>query len=314
MNCRERRKAVKNSVFLQMLCRFRPPLVCSGLGALLFSAGSLALISGQQPFSFPGVVQYAFFILAALFLTLTVWSLVVLWRKKSPKQMVSEAAHQNHLLSRLWDDRTFRTISLGYGSLALSSLLALSKIIASWWSSSRWQMVLAVYYLALCLSKALVLHNTRATVRQTESHDRARKEWQSYRLCGLLLILLSVSLQGVALLIVREGLGFSYRGNLIYLVALSDFYFLVSSLIYLVRNRKKHLPAILSVKYLSFASSLISMLSLQTAMFAAFGANMAVEDQRLMNTMTGTAVCAILVLLGMAMVVKASRKLRQRQG
>lgn len=52
------------------------------------------------------------------------------------------------------------------------------------------------------------------------------------------------------------------------------------------------------------------MLSLQTAMFASFGAELPLETQQGMNTVTGTAVCVALAVLGIAMLIKASRRLR----
>lgn len=313
MNYRKRRKPAQNIPFLHRLCRLRPPLLVSGAGALFCSTFSLVLVSDHQNFSVPKAAEYVVFILAALFLTLTTWSLISLCRKKSPMQVVSDAAHAHHLPARLWDDPTFRAIFLSFGSLIINGLLALSKAIAGWWLSSRWLIVLAVYYLVLSLSRALILQNSRRIAQKSQAGGCLKQAWKSYRLCGLLLLLLALTLQGVVLLIIRDDKGFSYQGNLIYLVALVDFFGLSSAVAYFIRNRKGHSPAILSIKCLNFASSLVSMLSLQTAMFASFGTDMAAATQRMMNTVTGTAVCAILALLGIAMAAKAARKLRQQQ-
>ena len=112
-------------------------------------------------------------------------------------------------------------------------------------------------------------------------------------------------------MIVKEGNGFRYHGYLIFVVALYDFYCLTTSIVYLLKNRKAHSPAIMAIKYISLATSLVSMLSLQTAMFASFGEEMPLEEQQLMNLMTGTAVCGILVVLGIAMVMVANKRLKQ---
>ena len=313
MSRKKRKRPVQNRPFGKLFLRFRPPVLFSCLGALLFSAASLYLVTGKPNTSLPQAMEYAIFILAALFLTLATWDFIILCRKKAPFQMLSDIAHQHRLLSKLWEDHAFRTFSLGYGSLAINSLLAFSKMAAGWWLSSKWLMVLAGYYLVLSLSKALILQSGRSIARQSRAESSTKKEWNSYRLCGFLLILLSLTLQGVVLLIVREGRGFSYQGNLIYLVALLDFYGLTSAIIYFIRNRNLHSPVILAIKHLSFAASMVSMLSLQTAMFASFGANMAMERQRLMNMLTGTAVCVILILSGLAMVAKATRRLKKER-
>ena len=52
------------------------------------------------------------------------------------------------------------------------------------------------------------------------------------------------------------------------------------------------------------------MLSLQTAMFASFGHEMPLENQNLMNLITGTSVCEILIVLGCTMIKVANKKLK----
>ena len=59
------------------------------------------------------------------------------------------------------------------------------------------------------------------------------------------------------------------------------------------------------IKYIGFATFLVSMLSLQTAMFASFGHEMPLE-----NLITGTSVCEILIVLGCTMIKVANKKLK----
>lgn len=99
-------------------------------------------------------VQYAVYAGAAVFLSLAVWALVLLCAAKAPCVPPRDAAHRHPLLSRLYDDHAFRILWTGYGSLTVNALLALSKLAAGWWLSSQWLMVLAGYYLALCLTRA----------------------------------------------------------------------------------------------------------------------------------------------------------------
>ena len=128
-----------------------------------------------------------------------------------------------------------------------------------------------------------------------------------------MLIIQSVALQGVTLQIVRKEQGFAYGGYWIYVVALYDFYCLTAALVFLIRSRKRHAPVVRALRYVSLAVSLVSMLSLQTAMFASFGQDTPSEMRRQMNLLTGTAVCVLLVVLGLVMMVTAGRKLRQLQ-
>ncbi len=300
----------KGNTIWEKIRRFRPPLILSCLGAVIFCTASLVAVSTQWGETVPAPVLYSIYVLAAIFLFAVVWALLLFFQTASPFETASGIAHRNILLSKLLDDDTFRIISIGYGSLVFNSLLAASKIVAGWWFSSTWLMVLAGYYLVLCVTKFLILRNTRAETAQLHGQSQIVKEWKAYRLCGCLLVVLSFALQGVAIMIVREGNGFRYHGYLIFVVALYDFYCLITSSIYLVKKRKAHSPAIMAIKYISLATSLVSMLSLQTAMFASFGQEMTLENQQLMNLLTGTAVCGILAVLGVAMVMVANKRLK----
>lgn len=289
----------------------RPPLLPSCLGAVVFAAASLAIVAEPKGLALPPEpVQYAVYAGAAVFLSLAVWALVLFVRRKSPLRAAADAAHRHPLLSRLYDDHAFRILWTGYGSLAVNALLALSKLAAGWWLSSRWLMVLAGYYLALCLTRAAVLHASRAAAKPDDPAARLRSGWRSYRLCGALLVVLSLSMLGVAILIVREGRGFSYDGYWIFAVALYDFYCLISALVFLIRFHRRRSPELLAIKQISFAASLVSMLSLQTAMLAAFDTSTPAARSR-MNLVTGSAVCGLLALLGILMVLHAGRKLKK---
>lgn len=172
-------------------------------------------------------------------------------------------------------------------------------------------MVLAGYYAVLCAARFLLLRNSRRLAGLTDKRERRRHELRAYRLSGMLLIAMTATLQGVVILIVREGQSFFYHGTLIFAVALYDFYCLTRAVVYMVGARKKHSLVIVSVKTLSFASALVAMLSLQTAMFASFGSNLEPGLRQLMNALTGSVVCLILLAFGIFMVVGANKRLRR---
>lgn len=290
---------------------FPPPLLPSCLGAAVFSAASLAIVAAPEDSPLPpGPVQYAVHTGAAVFLCLAVWALVRSLRRKRLRQAVSHAAHSHPLLARLYDDDSTRILWAGYGSLAVNGVLAASKLAAGWWLDSPWLMALAGYYLALCVTRALVLRSARAAAGQSSPEASLRAGWRSYRLCGVLLVTVSLSMLGVAALIVREGNGFRYEGYWIFAVALYDFYCLISALVFLIRSHRRRSPALLAVKQISFAASLVSMLSLQTAMLAAFDTSSPAARSR-MNLITGAAVCLLLAVLGLGMVLLARARLKK---
>lgn len=291
--------------------KFRPPFLLSCLGGIVFSAGAIFIVTTEWGKILPAAITYIIYVLAAVFLAMAIWSTILVVRKTSPVKTVSGVAHKYSLLARMLDDHTYRTITFGYGSLVMNSLLAMSKMVTGWWFSSNWFMVLAGYYLVLCLTKTLVLRNSRIAAAQIDERLRRYKEWKAYRLCGWMLLVLTITLQGVAILIIEDKNGFSYQGYLIFVVALYDFYCLISGIVYIIKNRKKHSPTVMSIKYINFATSLVAILSLQTAMFASFGADTDMKTQQFMNIMTSTAVCMILIALGVVMIFQANRRLKK---
>lgn len=274
------------------------------LGALLFSAASIVLCTPWGEKILPKSLVYVIDCSAAVFLTAAVWQLALVFRKAALKDRFLRTVHHTQVTGRLYDDLTFRTMVLGYLSMGANFIFALTKAAAGWCSASSWLLALALYYLALCIAKAVILY-------RGSKGEKGAAEWKTYRLCGILLLFMTLTLQGIMILIVEQGRSFIYQGNLIFVIALYDFYCLISSIVYMVRTRKRHAPLIVSVKTISFATSLTAMLTLQTAMFASFGSEMEGGQQQRMNIMTGTAICTVLIVWGIRMICRAQKELQK---
>ena len=107
------------------------------------------------------------------------------------------------------------------------------------------------------------------------------------------------------MLVCGEG-GKKYPGVLIYAVAAYTFYKLIVAMRNVIMARKRDSALLSTLRNISYADALVSMLSLQTALFAAFGQD-SEELIPLMNVLTGTAVCLMIFVLGILMVHKSKR-------
>lgn len=136
-------------------------------------------------------------------------------------------------------------------------------------------------------------------------------EWRHYRLCGAMLIPMNFALAGVVILVLHQEGGFHYGSMLIYVMALYAFYVTISGVIGLVRTRKYKSPVLSAARVVSLAAALVSMLSLEVAMLAQFGGGE--FFRRAMIASTGGAVCFILVGMASAMIVRATKELKQPQ-
>ena len=234
---------------------------------------------------------------------LSTYTLIV-WCVPAPGvvRRLRERLYQNRLSRRYLTDLVFR----GRLTLVLSALIntafALFKLGTGVVYRSVWFGALGLYYLVLAVMRILLAAS--ALRRRTNR----RREYRTARLCGWLLLALTVALSGVILQMVRDGRGYSYPGYLIFVAALYTFYSVAAAVVNLFRFRRLESPALMASKALGFAVALVSLLSLQTAMFAAFGGDFGA--QRLMNALTGAGVCAAVLAIAIWTIRWANRGLQ----
>lgn len=256
---------------------------------------------------------YAVLALALLFLALLVWALIQFFNRMPPERKRLDAVRVRELTARVRDDHYYRTVFFAYASLLSNIFFALSKAAAGVYFSSMWLVTLAFYYLVLCVIRSVLLYRSRMLTSIKDEEERKTGQWKLYQLCGILLLILTLALQAVVGLIVKNGSGYTYKDSLIFLVAAYDFFCLVRAMTYLIRDRKKAAPDLVAIKTVSFATSLVSMLSLQTAMLASFGGAAGETWKRTMNGITGTAVCLVLIFTGVHMIVRARKELHYQR-
>ena len=98
---------------------------------------------------------------------------------------------------------------------------------------------------------------------------------------------------------------------MIYVMALYTFYSTIYAIVEILKHRSMESPVMSTVKIVSLSAALVSMLNLETAMFAQFGADMAQRDQNLMIILTGAGISVIVVTLSVMLIVKAKKEIRR---
>ena len=210
--------------------------------------------------------------------------------------------HKNKFGSRYMTDVSLRVKISLYASLAFNLIYAVSKLIAGIHYASFWYGADAIYYIVLSVARFLLLHHMQ------KDDNNLKSEFRKYRICGILIFILNIAMIGVIYQIVNHGMGYSYPGLLIYAVATYTFYCITISIINVVRYRKYKNPVYSAGKALSLTKALVSMFALQTAMFASFNDDIALE--RTMNLIVGIAVCFSIFCLAVFMVIRANNNLK----
>ena len=279
-----------------------PPI---GLMVILVLVSAVALIlvfvKGMEQ-SIPAYIVYvlAFYTLSVV----TVFCAMVL-----PKQysVLKQKIYDDSLGNRFLTDRVFRTNV----SLSVSFVISMLYVGLNLWSwhmlKSYWFTVLAVYYSVMAVMRFLLVRY----VRIQKIGTNILGEWKRSRICACILLLINLSLSGAVLMILYQQKGYDYPGIMIYVMALYTFYALTMSIVDIVKYRKMGSPVMSTAKIVSLSAALVSMLNLETAMFAQFGADMAPEHQRIFIILTGAGVSITVVALSVILIVNANKEIRR---
>ncbi|MBQ8826004.1 MAG: hypothetical protein IJ007_02800 [Oscillospiraceae bacterium] len=250
-------------------------------------------------------LAYAAYILS--FYTLTV--IVMKCIKIIPEyyRAAKKKVYANPVGERLMTDMPFRTHVSLYSSLVINLLYVALNAVLGFLYHTAWFFVLAFYYTILAVMRFLLV---RFVNRTGIGNDRF-KELRRSRLCGYILLTINLALSGAVLMILYQDKGYEYHGILIYIMAAYTFYITAAAIVNLVKYRKLGSPVMSMTKIISMAAALVSMLSLETAMFSEFGKDMSPENQRLMIALTGAGASIVIVTMSVYSIVKNSAEIKK---
>ena len=249
----------------------------------------------------------AYMIFALSFYTLSVVTLFCVMVLPKQYRHIKQRIYANPLGNRYMTDRAFRTEVSLYLSLGIS-LLYVGINLWSWYLvGSWWFVVLAVYYVIMTVMRFLLVRY----VRKNEIGSSVLKEWKRSRVCAYILLLINLSLSGAVLMILSQNRGYDYPGILIYVMAMYTFYSTIHAIVDIVKYRSLGSPVMSTAKIVSLSAALVPMLNLETAMFAQFGGEMSMEDQRIFIILTGAGVSVTVVTLSVLLIIRATKEIRR---
>lgn len=211
--------------------------------------------------------------------------------------------------SRYLTDMNFKTNVSLYLSLLINFFYVAVDLLSVWLYRSIWFAILAFYYSILAIMRFLL---ARYVGKQTLGEELIL-ELKRSRACAYILLLLNLVLSGAVLMIMYQNRGFQYHGIMIYVMAMYTFYVTINAVVSIVRYRKFNSPVMSTTKIISLCAALVSMLSLETAMFSQFGAEMSVKDQRIMIAATGGGISVVVVGLSILLIVNANKGIRREK-
>ena len=137
------------------------------------------------------------------------------------------------------------------------------------------------------------------------------KQWKSYRFCGVLILLMHLTLIGIVFQMVNWNRVEKSGEIMIIATAAFAFYKFITSFIDLAKDRKHTHPIDSSVRMLELSQAIFAIFSLQAGLLHTFGTGEVWEHW--LNLAVGCVVCLLTVAMGIYMIRRANREMKQLQ-
>ena len=137
------------------------------------------------------------------------------------------------------------------------------------------------------------------------------QQWKSYRLCGVLILLMHLTLIGIVFQMVNWNRVEESGEIMIIATATFAFYKFISSFIAIAKDRKHNYPIDSSVRMLELSQAIFAIFSLQAGMLHTFGAGERWEH--LLNLAVGCVVCLMTAAMGIYMIGRGKREIKKLQ-
>lgn len=242
------------------------------------------------------VLVYVSYFLSAYALT------VVCARGPALLRWMSAFKQNNCFLKRYCSDPHLRLkISLCL-SLGMNVAYAIFQLGLGFSHASVWFYALAGYYLLLAVMRYVLL---KETVKEKPGENRFM-ELLLYRFCGVLLLVMNLALAVIVFYIAWQNRGFEHHFITTIAMAAYTFAALSKAIVHVIKYRKYDSPVMSASKAIGLVSAVVSVLTLETAMLTAFGEQNDPAFRQIMTSLTGAAVCLLVLAIAITMIVRAT--------
>ncbi|MBE6672989.1 MAG: hypothetical protein E7599_05665 [Ruminococcaceae bacterium] len=263
------------------------PLSCIGLLYAFLRAGSQS------------VAAIAAYVLSAYTLTVVCLQMPRLLR------LIKRKKEDSALLIRWRRDVRYRISLSLYASLAGNAVYAALHGALGLYHGSFWYGTLAIYYLLLALMRFFLLRHTRRSAPGENLHA----ELVRYRICGLMLLILNLTLSLMVFFMTYWERTFHHHMITAITLAMCTFWLFTLSIINIVRYRKYRSPVYSAAKAIGLASACVSMLTLTSTMLTTFGdKTMDVQTRNLMLKLVGAGVALCITSIALYMLIFGTKK------
>lgn len=274
---------------------------------VIFAALALIQVATE---SFSEILGIVFYVLSAISMVLSVYCLI--WDipniRGGYKNRLIPGIQNNALANKITHDSGYRLLVSTEMGLALNLVFGIFNGAIGIFSRSAWYGTMAFYYMLLGVMRfwAVRYHNHVVKKKKYTAEKALLKEICIYRTCSVLTVFMAATLGGAVILLVRAEGGKTYPGFTIYAFALYTFVKSGIAIKNRVKASRQSSPILIAVRNIGYVDAFVSILTLQSAMFASFG-DMNDSVSKMMNGLTGAAVCFVVLSTGIAGIIFSRR-------
>lgn len=294
--------------------------VCVILLTLPVCVGAIVLSVTETESGVLTAITYVLYAVAAISLSYTVYVLV----RFAPriKQGAIAVLKKNAFTAGFIESYGFRTLMLASLSLIVNLAYAALNVFIACVSGSVWYAALGAYYLILVAMRSIVLKYRLAKRKRENASEPSdvksaaanekRKEIRRYMLCGIMLVVLPLSLSVVSLLTITDGrMMHEYAGLTIYAAAAYTFFKCGMSVYNAIKAKRGDDMTVRALRGVSLADSWVSLFALQTALLTIFSDEIMATRFNVFTAITGGAVCLATTALGIYMLINGGKSLKK---
>ena len=305
-------KKLKNFL-LNMWERLLNPSIIQAVIAVVVGSAFIAVavvFSLGHAYGFVAYIFYALAMLSLVYIGYMVW-----YGFPRVKQRSLEFCQRYEFTSRLVENYGFRTFVIACASLVLNALYAIYNGAVALYYLSVSSGVFALYYILLCILRGCTLTGAR---RRSSSElapaERRERSVVSYCRCGIFIVAFTAVIVVAVVRTMLSSHETRQSQHLIYVYALYTFVRFGFAVYNVVKVKKMDDYTSKALRNINFADALVALFTLQTAMMHAFGQEGDAVFNRAMGALTGGAVCAILMFMGIYMIVSGRKALKEEEG
>lgn len=193
---------------------------------------------------------------------------------------------------RLQEDRRFRIVTGAAVTLTVNLLYGAGHVVLGVLEGSVWLLVMAAYYILLGVMRFGAVLTER----------RHASERFVMRLCGGMLMVLALVMGGATAISLAESNAVPHGIVIMLVIAIYTFWKMTMAIVHTVQAHQSGTPLTRTIRNITLASALASLLTMQRSMLVSFDGDMTAEAALILNICTGSAVCILVFLLGLNML------------